>query len=742
MSNTYTQKIEQLHDLAKTDGFIYAVCHLVRRDFLMSAGADVDTIDDRDRINLFEFQSLLGLWLKYGMSFEQPKSLNDLVLLIKQIPIALDEMHDALFHESVQESGYSFSPAITDIPSVKNLTMNKYGIKELSIYSSTGVFESQFLKLASDRYEEDKEWLEENLNINLAVCVEQVEYCLSEYLHKANSVINSIYHKWKHLVDDTNTDENDVILFDLMQYANDDLIAKDKPSEFEIIEEICIKLLDLFTITVDTNSSSHVKAYWELFSCEVSDEYNQDYFEFSDLNKLLETPIVRLGDNRYFIPLNSLLPKTLYENLYYWILNKDKIYFKTKFRNHLGDSSEILVEQILKKIFGDKNVKRAVLIKQGKTVISDIDIIAFCGTKAISVQVKSKKLTLQSVQGDAKKLKQDYIEIVQNAYEQNIKCVNAIKNKDDFRFFCEKQEIKMPARINEIHMLCITPENIPGLYQLNKMLLSKDSKVAHPHVMTVFDLDLLAEYLPKPYLFIDYVQRRIENEDLIYSQEEIDFLSYHLKRRIWQPKEYHRLGIDSDFSNSVKRDYYSNIAGQNPNDDFRVRIEWLDDDFRRLMDEISANSSPECIDIVLDLIKYNIASQRQMVAYVKQVCSDVYYGKKAKATCTIGSKDEEATGVTIVSCADLDELIVYTNGLSEVHYYRSKKPWVGLGFFGGMLRIISYHNQPWRYDAELEKLSKEIKASSYKNNNNSNIGRNEACPCGSGKKFKKCCGRD
>lgn len=43
--------------------------------------------------------------------------------------------------------------------------------------------------------------------------------------------------------------------------------------------------------------------------------------------------------------------------------------------------------------------------------------------------------------------------------------------------------------------------------------------------------------------------------------------------------------------------------------------------------------------------------------------------------------------------------------------------------------------------AELGRINAQRRIQEYKRNNPGKIGRNTLCPCGSGKKYKKCCGR-
>ena len=78
--------------------------------------------------------------------------------------------------------------------------------------------------------------------------------------------------------------------------------------------------------------------------------------------------------------------------------------------------------------------------------------------------------------------------------------------------------------------------------------------------------------------------------------------------------------------------------------------------------------------------------------------------------------------------------------------------WFGMRIdpLNGSLNLLYYLNNEWRFDAELERLSKNYQGkvnsladiSSFLSTKLKNIkktGRNDPCPCGSGKKYKKCC---
>ena len=56
---------------------------------------------------------------------------------------------------------------------------------------------------------------------------------------------------------------------------------------------------------------------------------------------------------------------------------------------------------------------------------------------------------------------------------------------------------------------------------------------------------------------------------------------------------------------------------------------------------------------------------------------------------------------------------------------------------------LKHHNRKPKYYHQITQHEKDITAikKDYKQKNNAKLGRNYLCPCGSGKKFKNCCGK-
>ena len=109
--------------------------------------------------------------------------------------------------------------------------------------------------------------------------------------------------------------------------------------------------------------------------------------------------------------------------------------------------------------------------------------------------------------------------------------------------------------------------------------------------------------------------------------------------------------------------------------------------------------------------------------------------------------DKGRSGVTFLSLAESPERMERTLlPFAVARKYKTKADvWLALGCIAGSpntIDAIAFNKQPWEEDKELEGLTKvALKQGIPMNLKDKKIGRNEPCFCGSGKKYKKCCGK-
>ena len=171
--------------------------------------------------------------------------------------------------------------------------------------------------------------------------------------------------------------------------------------------------------------------------------------------------MVKLGDGKYFLPLFSNLAEAIYESPFYWMMN-DNAYTNTAFR-HRGDATEIITHNLLYAVFTRGTTYRGVNVKHGAKDVTDIDVLAVSGNKAIIVQCKSKKLTVKARAGNPDSLKSDFLKAVQEPYQQGLAARDALLSANPNLTRPDGQQIRLRWPIDEAYVVCVTGDHYPAL---------------------------------------------------------------------------------------------------------------------------------------------------------------------------------------------------------------------------------------------------------------------------------------
>src|SRR5258708_31744495 len=111
-------------------------------------------------------------------------------------------------------------------------------------------------------------------------------------------------------------------------------------------------------------------------------------------------------------------------------MSPDKAY-KDKSFEHRGSATVAMAGEMLAHVFGQNVYRDVKVIKNKKEVVTDIDVLAIAGNKAVIVQSKSKKLTALARTGNENQLEADFKKAIQEAYGQGVKCRKAILERDN-----------------------------------------------------------------------------------------------------------------------------------------------------------------------------------------------------------------------------------------------------------------------------------------------------------------------
>jgi len=408
-----------------------------------------------------------------------------------------------------------------------------------------------------------------------------------------------------------------------------------------------------------------------------------------------------------------------------------------------GRFAENATANLLRRIFGAGNVYTDVEIKKSKNqTVTDIDVLAIVGNKAVIAQVKSKRLTELAKIGDETRLAADFKLAVQEAYDQALLCRRALLDRDS-KLFVGGKEIHLSESIDDAYILCITLDHYPAVMHQVDVYLTKKPDDPFPVAISIFDLDVLAFYLADPFEFAYYLRQRTVLSSYYKADTEMSLLGLHLKQKLFRQKDASLEVVESSFAQLVDANFPV-LRGSVPKTAAADKLhhEWKNPDFQLLVDQAKSTNEPRFTDVVFFL--YDLAGKGadDLITTLKLL--------KRKSATDHRSHDarillsESASGMTILS-EPSSPLILRQKlpALARMAKYKSKADvWLGFGCIATSDRLVDailFSKAPWADDPALEELSQHLRGR-VMTPSGKKIGRNQPCPCGSGKKFKHCHG--
>ena len=759
--------IEEIKELIASQGYIYALCMILFDDFHINPETLHET-DHMGRLSVNEASLLLGFFIQKELDFTQPKSPEALVRLKQRTYELMNELHQSLmnpFFESLGNELKSVHKKENYKTEQREFFVRGEMLTEPIFYSGDGVYDFQYLDFLERKYKYDLEWLQKNKRFDIIEAkyiVFNIKHILEEKIKKSR--LYGLKERLPQTIDNlkrNSPDEDwqkplqDVLpAMELHQYVELFFNDMDDENNFSIDEirergwrSFYNNIIELFVIKKsDFDKNVNVDAFFDNFSITPQKELNSQFKTIGNYNLINSHPIIRLSSGEYFVPITYLLFQAVYESPFYWMA--DDIKYGSQAGKNRGHVGEEIVYDFLLKVFGMNRTFKSVKIasKKGHDD-TDIDVLCILGSKALCVQIKSKKLTELSRRGDDRALKNDFQKAVQDAYEQGVVSCQKILEREA-RFFGENgREIPLSEEIDDVYILVITTENYPSLTHQSDVMLDKTDEEPYPIVLTVFDLELLVHYLNDPYDFLYYIKQRTSLMDYFKANEEIAFLGFHLDQKLWKIPNMDKCIIESDFAKLIDRNYYPLKAGLEVSDEGDViKQRWKDENFDQLCNELKNLNAAKITDILFYLFDLSGEARKNLVGFIistkQKTISD---GKSHDFSLPPGNHDSPSFGASYVSLNsnDENELRKRLLTLCQLRKYKSKGDvWIGFGSLknsSNMIDLVAFNNNKWEYDEKLEEASKALLMRKFMRLGKK-IGRNDACPCGSGLKYKKCCG--
>lgn len=699
----------QLENLAIEPGYLYSLAVMVMHDLSVDV-REILEIDWRSRISFREFSFLMGLLVKQPTSRDMP-SLEGIHRHIDRTYKLLHQLHEchtdffrgqmesllgAKEQEKEMEGGDGF----------KKIVGSGEWMTEPIFYGGSGAYGFQFLDLATKRYRFDGQWLVNEKHISV-------------------EDMGALAHELKTL------QERKAIEFPVPKHPTH--------------EDACRRAMSVLSFRGEelvAASAEARKSFLKIFSL-IPGGANQSFIYPGSYNQVESHPLVMLGDDEYFLPIWFNLAQSIYESPFYWMLG-DSQYREISFK-HRGEATENICYDMLQTVCGPDKVFRGVKISRnkGKTV-TDADVLALLGNKAIIIQAKSKKLTELARQGNEDRLKSDFKEGIQKAYEQGLACRNAILDHTAEFISGTGGKIQISETVDDAYIVCVTSDEYPALIHQVEAYLSKTSSDPHPIVVSVFDLEIIAYYLSDPFDLFYYFRQRTKLAGY-FRGDEMSLLAYHLNQKLYPVPKQDYVYVDQTMAQLIDANYPVARGHQEKTVAFeRLKHQWRNDKFEALLSQVKRAQHPGVTDGVFFLLDLSGDSADMLMDGIAKIKSQAR--ERGKVQAFTMSLSEGKSGISVVAvprteAADIEQgTLAYA--MARKYEVRAER-WLGLGCVVGspdMIDAVVYSSEPWREDSALEEVASKILKSSgvALNREMKKIGRNDSCYCGSGKKYKKC----
>lgn len=697
---------DDLASLCVSPGYIHALAAICFQDNAVIYTGDL-TVEDtshlfsRSRLIRTETTTLMGLMMRAPIDFTlpAPEVLSD---YIEQTRTLLEELHHAI----IASSEDLFLAARDGKEDFNPFTFGKL-LREPIFYGSESAYPFQYRDLAPRKYRDDAAWLLRNRGIDLVVGREvsrEIPELLNERLLET---------------------------FDRL---------RGRPTANWTV-------LPGFTLTCDElanrlgRDKESVEAIVDAFSMPET-ESNAAFTSLHAFNAAYAYPLIRPGPDEFISLLSYDIAEALYESPFYWMYS-DETYTPTALR-HRGEFTEEFSAERLARVFGADRVFQNVEIRNSKgRVLGEMDVLVVFGDRTIVLQAKSKKLTLRARRGDDLQLRSDFKAAVQDSVDQAFHCAEWLGDPTVTLHRRDGKTVPLFELPSTIFPLSVVADHYPALaFQARQFLKVNASETIHPPlVIDVFGLDAITEMLNSPLRLLSYLALRSRFGDKFFAGHELTLLSHHLKRNLWIKDDLDLvmleddIAADLDIAMTVRRD---GISGERTPDGILTRFEGTP--FASIVTQLEDQPNAVAIDLGLSLLELGEDTVNKVNEYTEQIL---------KRTALDGGLHDMTIGISKASfgltihCSLLSDRAAETRlrGHCAMRKYSQKADrWFGIALRpSGEIQLAAKLIEPWKFDREMEALLKESAAHPSRTQARTKVGRNQPCPCGSGKKYKRCC---
>lgn len=712
MTRPENEIFEDIQRLCALPGYAHVIAYYCYKDNTIGYDEelkpeDLQNLYSWERLIRTEISTLIGLMVKAEIQYEipEPKKFQSLIITTDQL---MKELHAALNHAYILAMSQTENCGIPKTPFASG-----EALREAIFYGAESAYKFQYRDFAIEKYSADNLWLKKEKGFTIAEAA------------KVAGAISKI--------------QNEKVTIHL------------KSMDRNVSETMTILPGYLFTVDEIVQTSGvkreAIENVVEAFSLPRAPA-NLDFNALNDYNETKATPIIKYSEKEYLLFESYGLFEALYDSPFYWMIS-DKSYKDVALKNR-GNFTENYSAKLLKKVFKDRVHRNVNIIDKSGNDYGEIDVLVVFANRALVIQAKSKKLTLESRKGNDQQIKDDFKKGVQNAYDQGYSCASALNNKDFKYILQDGTELELADRFKEIYILCVLSDHYPALSWQARHFLKHNStaEIFEPFVLDIFTLDVLSEILSSPLYFLSYVNRHAMYLDRVLSSHEIAILAYHLKSNLWIDEDKTMLYLaddltaDIDIAMIARRE---NLPGNSTPPG--ILTKFIGTPVGDLLQAIENKPEPVTIDLGFTLLMLS-GKTIEVINNYSRNASKIFRLDGKHHDCSV-SFDGLSAGLTFHynTLAEFDARPMLNDHCIKRKYAEKAGKWFGVCINpeSGEIRFGLELDYQWQADRKLDALTSGMKKGKGRFGkirallSRPKVGRNELCPCGSGKKYKRCC---
>lgn len=562
--------LNDLRSLCQSPGYahVIAVCWM-RGNMVRASDGKVtpERLEKRStKLTRREIDILVGLAVQEDLDLGSPTPAVAREYM-KQTLALMEELHNVI--------GAPFQSP----PSATPATLGD-ALREPIIYGPESAYESQYLDFAVERYSSDNEWLKHNCGFAIEDAIQ---------------VFNGIMAVRESAME--------AVLRGLRTIA---------PGRRNLLAPFAVNVTEVAAecgFSVET-----VAAVLDAFSLRGK---NAEFATASDFNAMTATPLIVTGVGSYLLFQTYTLAEAIYTTPSYW-MSEDRDY-RDAHSDNRGRFAEKFCRKRLSAVFGPNRVFSNVNLLSGKRVVGEVDVLVLYGDRAIVVQTKSKRLTIEARKGDLGQARADFAKAIQHANDQGFTCARSLSNPDCVLGLEDGERITFGDELREVYVVCAVSDSYPAItFQARQFLeYERTDRIQPPLVADVFLVDVIAEMLGTPLRFLSYLNRRVNYHEKIFATDELGVLAVHLRENLWIDEDTDMLAIldqatyDLDAAMMVRR---AGMPGEATPEGILKRLPPTV--VGKIVAQVEAEPDPAAIEIGLMLLKLGEGVIRQIDAAV------------------------------------------------------------------------------------------------------------------------------